>query len=305
MSGEFDSGGKGNGSKAKKGGGFWDGVRSLGSAVVEGFLGGSSAPSVGRRDPVAARDRPAAARQIHRSLKAWRDKEPDASPADDEAKAPEDASAAKEEEATTPDAVEAGPEATSNQGDGASEQEGAVEQAEETDGAATQAEEEPAEIATKPVSVAAKLKGIHCKVFLAGKDSLRGPKKEQMGSGPEVGAMKVGNAAQAGIKRPPQHHVFPQEQAAWFTERGVDVHQFCVTIEESHHQAIHSKAPGKSKEAEEAKKWEWNNAIMKVLKDAETARKRKLTLKDMLPLVQGLMPQYGLKGPFEAYKGGK
>jgi hypothetical protein len=59
----------------------------------------------------------------------------------------------------------------------------------------------------------------------------------------------------------------------------------------------------KGKDADEAKKWEWNNAVMKMLKDAEKARGKKLSSKDMATLVQPLMAQYGFGGAFEKYKG--
>lgn len=66
--------GPGNrGGDRRKQGGFLDGLRSFGAAVLEGFVGAAQ-PASGRRDPVATNERPAAARQIHRSLNAWRDR---------------------------------------------------------------------------------------------------------------------------------------------------------------------------------------------------------------------------------------
>jgi len=156
-------------------------------------------------------------------------------------------------------------------------------------------------------AIGAKLDGR--KIFRAGGKPLKGNKKDEIGAGPEASAVHVGNAVQAGVQAPPQHHVFPQNDTdkAWFLERGVNVHDYCVTLPVDHHEAIHAKPPkgAKGKAAEEAKKWEWNNAVMKLLKDAEKARGKKLNAKDMVTLVQPLMAQYGFSGPFEKYKGDK
>jgi hypothetical protein len=145
------------------------------------------------------------------------------------------------------------------------------------------------------------------KIHLAGKDPLRGSQREQMGSGPEVGAMHVGNAVQAGVQASPQHHVFPQEHRTWFAERGVDVDEFCITLEQSHHEAIHAKPPGDAKgpAADEARKWEWNAAIMGALRREEQVRGRKLVRDEMIATARRLMPDYGLKGEFERYRGAK
>lgn len=143
------------------------------------------------------------------------------------------------------------------------------------------------------------------KVHLAGKAPLRGQKKDELGAGPEAGAVHVGNAVQAGVQQSPQHHVFPQQHRAWFLERGVNVDDYCITMPKDHHEAVHAKPPSgaKGKEADEAREWEWNAAVMKVLKQAESKRKQKLSAKDMLVLVQPLMSAYGFSGAFEKYKG--
>jgi hypothetical protein len=68
---------------------------------------------------------------------------------------------------------------------------------------------------------------------------------------------------------------------------------------------VHAKPPSgaKGKEADEARKFEWNNAIMQQLKDAERLAGRKLAIKDMLPVATRLMAQYQFSGAFEKYKG--
>jgi hypothetical protein len=145
------------------------------------------------------------------------------------------------------------------------------------------------------------------KIHRAGKDPLRGPNKDRMGTGPEANAVRVGNAVQAGVVRPPQHHVFPQEERAWFAARGVDVDEFCITLEQSHHEAIHARPPAKAKgtAVDDARKWEWNAAIMSALRREEQVRGRKLVQDEMIATARRLMPDYGLKGKFERYRGSK
>ena len=68
----------------------------------------------------------------------------------------------------------------------------------------------------------------------------------------------------------------------------------------THQPKVESPAP---RSPHEARKFEWNNAIMQQLKDAERLAGRKLTLKDMLPVATRLMAQYQFSGAFEKYKG--
>lgn len=77
---EFDGGGKDGPSKKSKGSSLWDGLKQFGQGVLEGFADGVSPGGAAgaRRDPVSSNERPAAAKQIHRSLKAWRDRENEA-----------------------------------------------------------------------------------------------------------------------------------------------------------------------------------------------------------------------------------
>lgn len=76
MGAGHDSDGKGNdGGKPKSKAGVWDGLRTFGASVLEGFIGGAAArPAAKGHDPVTEHERPAAAKQIHRSLKAWRER---------------------------------------------------------------------------------------------------------------------------------------------------------------------------------------------------------------------------------------
>lgn len=196
MSGGIEAGGKGNGGgKPKKpGGGFWDVMRKIGAGIVDGmsvgFSSGGAAGANGsmsaRRDPVATNERPAAARQIHRSMKAWRDREAENENDEDATKAPNEEAAATsnadgaDSETQSEAKTEAKSEVQTDAGalaDG--KDEGAEAQAEgeeekiepagteKADGEASkdEAANEGGDEEEKPVSVAAKLKGVHRKVF--------------------------------------------------------------------------------------------------------------------------------------------
>ena len=67
--------------------------------------------------------------------------------------------------------------------------------------------------------------------------------QEALGDGPEVRGMRVTGKAGAGIAEPPEHHVMPKEFREWFEKRGftgeMNIDQFCVKLEQAHHQAIH------------------------------------------------------------------
>jgi len=123
------------------------------------------------------------------------------------------------------------------------------------------------------------------KVFRAGKAPLRGDKRNQMGTGPETGSMHVGNAAQAGMARPPQHHVLPQEQRAWFAARGVNVDEYCVNLDQAHHEAIH--------------KMDWNGQLMKAMKVREDGKGKKLVAGEIVDVARIVMGQFNIGGlPF-------
>lgn len=90
---EHDSGGSAKKAGEKKSG-FWSGLRSIGEGIIDGLGvpvrsnssgtgGGQIHRSVDRHDPLMG-ERQAAAKQIHRSLNAWRSRQDE----QDEAKAP-------------------------------------------------------------------------------------------------------------------------------------------------------------------------------------------------------------------------
>jgi hypothetical protein len=146
------------------------------------------------------------------------------------------------------------------------------------------------------------------KVHRAGSGPMRGQEKDKLGDGPEASAVHVAkNAVAIGAQGPHQHHVFPQERRAWFAARGVDVDDYCITLDQAHHEAVHAKVPAKAKgpAADAARMWEWNNAIMAALEREEKARGRRLNKGEIENVARALMPDYGLKGKFERYKGAR
>lgn len=228
MSG-MDAGGKGsNGGKAKKGG-FFDGLKSFGASLLEGFANGvtvnvsssstaqrAGKPGVSRKDPVTANELPRAARQIHRSLSVWRqaaDEKAAAGEQDrDEAKADAKADAATEVDGAAVDDEQqqgdagAATEAEADGGNAATEAAAASDgdetnpeedaKADGEDKPAEEAAADPAHEGSKteakpPLSVAAKLKGVHRKIF-------RTETTPQPGGGPppQVNVPGSGNASE-------------------------------------------------------------------------------------------------------------
>jgi hypothetical protein len=126
------------------------------------------------------------------------------------------------------------------------------------------------------------------KIHRAGKDPLRGPNKDKMGTGPEVAGVRVGNAVGAGVVRPPQHHVLPQEKRAWFAAFGVNVDEFCVNVDQAHHEALH--------------KMGWNEQIMDAMEKAKAAAGGKLTRKLIEKTAREVMGRFKIAHlPFVKY----
>lgn len=91
----------------------------------------------------------------------------------------------------------------------------------------------------------------------------------------ENGELRVVGRKGAGIHTPnelnPQHHIFPQEHADWFLQRGILVDQYSIRIPLDHHQMIHAGGgPGRGGG------W-YNTEVMKELRRAEKALGRNLT----------------------------
>jgi hypothetical protein len=119
--------------------------------------------------------------------------------------------------------------------------------------------------------------------------------REALGDGPEVRAMHETGKAGAGMAERPKHHVLPEEFREWFEKRGftgaMSIEQFCVKLEQAHHQAIHGGGNWRL-----GRPWpkEWNRVIMTELLDAETKAGRMLTRNEILKLVAKRMKFYDI-----------
>ena len=129
---------------------------------------------------------------------------------------------------------------------------------------------------------------------------------EWLGEGPEAEAVQVRAPQATGLARSPRHHVLPQEERAWFEERGFvgkkDIDHYTIELEEAEHQAIHG---GGNRQL--AKQWpnEWTQKLMSELQKAERRLGRNLTPKEILKIVKGLLKDpYGIGKPkFIPYRG--
>lgn len=128
--------------------------------------------------------------------------------------------------------------------------------------------------------------------------------RDALGDGPEVRGMHETGRAGAGMSDAPKHHVLPQEHRAWFERRGftgdTDIDQFCVRLERAHHEAIHGGGDWRL-----GRTWpkEWNQMLMGILRDAETAAGRTLTRDAILKLVAREMKRYNI--PMNFTPGGR
>ncbi|WP_395828539.1 DUF2380 domain-containing protein [Archangium violaceum] len=128
--------------------------------------------------------------------------------------------------------------------------------------------------------------------------------REALGDGPEVRAMRVTGKAGAGMAEPPEHHVMPKEFREWFEKRGftgeMDIDQFCVKLEQAHHEAIHGGGDWKL-----GRTWagEWNRMIMDALYQAEAKVGRMLTRNEVLDIVAYRMRRYGVPMEFTRGRG--
>ena len=96
----------------------------------------------------------------------------------------------------------------------------------------------------------------------------------------------------------------PQEFREWFEKRGftgeMDIDQFCVELEQAHHQAIHGGGNWRL-----GRTWpgEWNQMIMKALHEAETKAGRMLTRNEILNIVAERMRDYDIPMNFTRGEG--
>ncbi len=106
----------------------------------------------------------------------------------------------------------------------------------------------------------------------------------------------------AGMKAKPKHHVFPQEERAWFEERGFtgefDIDKFTVEIEEAEHQAVHG---GGDYRLGRSTGFEWNRRVMAALRSEEAGLGRRLRRRRIFEIVQNLMEEYRIPHEFVPY----
>ncbi|WNG22058.1 DUF2380 domain-containing protein [Cystobacter fuscus] len=128
--------------------------------------------------------------------------------------------------------------------------------------------------------------------------------RDALGDGPEVGAMHETGKTGAGMAEPPRHHVMPKEFRAWFERRGftgeMDIDEFCVKLEQAHHEAIHGGGHWKL-----GRQWpgEWNRMIMESLYEAEAEAGRMLTRNEILKNVARRMRDYKVPMNFTRWRG--
>jgi hypothetical protein len=128
--------------------------------------------------------------------------------------------------------------------------------------------------------------------------------RDALGDSPEVRGMHETGKAGAGMSEAPQHHVLPREHREWFEQRGftgdMDIDKFCVRLEPASHQAIHGGGNWRL-----GRMWagEWNQMMMKALREAETRTGEMLTRNEILNIVADLMRRYGIPMKFTAWRG--
>jgi len=128
--------------------------------------------------------------------------------------------------------------------------------------------------------------------------------RDALGDGPEVRGMRQTGRAGAGMVEPPRHHVLPREFREWFEKRGftgeMSIDQFCVRMEQADHEAIHGGGNWRR-----GRQWpgEWNQMIMKALREAEIDAGRMLTRNEILKIVAYRMRLYKLPMDFTLGRG--
>ncbi|NVJ22646.1 DUF2380 domain-containing protein [Myxococcus sp. AM011] len=148
------------------------------------------------------------------------------------------------------------------------------------------------------VSAAVRIHGGQVLMAQAHQDLPKGV-RDALGDSPEVRGMRVTGKAGAGMSEAPKHHVLPKEHREWFEQRGfkgdMDIDQFCVRLEQAHHEAIHGGGNWKL-----GRMWpdEWNRMIMRLLGKAERETGRTLTRNEILNIVAENMKLYDIPMKF-------
>ncbi|QQR46431.1 DUF2380 domain-containing protein [Myxococcus xanthus] len=153
-------------------------------------------------------------------------------------------------------------------------------------------------ISLPAVSAAVRIHGGQVMMAQAHQDLPEGV-RDALGDSPEVRGMQVTGRAGAGMSSAPKHHVLPKEHREWFEQRGfkgdMDIDQFCVRLEQAHHEAIHGGGNWKL-----GRTWpgEWSQMIMRALRNAEARTGRMLTRNEVLGIVAERMKFYGVPMTF-------
>ncbi|WP_426748594.1 DUF2380 domain-containing protein [Myxococcus faecalis] len=156
-------------------------------------------------------------------------------------------------------------------------------------------------ISSPAVSAAVRIHGGQVLMAQANQELPEGV-REALGDSPEVRGMRVTDRAGAGMAEPPKHHVLPREHRKWFEQRGfkgdMDIDQFCVRLEQAHHEAIHGGGNWKL-----GRTWpdEWNRMIMRTLHQTEALTGRVLTRNQVLDIVAERMKAFYI--PIQFTKG--
>ncbi|WP_439328982.1 DUF2380 domain-containing protein [Corallococcus carmarthensis] len=149
-------------------------------------------------------------------------------------------------------------------------------------------------ISVPAVSAAVLIQGGQVMMAQAYQDLPKGV-RDALGDGPEVRGMHETGRAGAGMSDAPKHHVLPQEHREWFEQRGfkgaMDIDQFCVRLEQAHHEAIHGGGNWQL-----GRMWpgEWNRMIMDALFKAEARAGRMLTRNTILRIVAAYLKEYDI-----------
>lgn len=122
-----------------------------------------------------------------------------------------------------------------------------------------------------------------------------------LGEGPETEAVRETTRRRAGMAERPQHHIFPREHRRFFEQRGFDdIDDFCVELEEAHHQALHGGGDWRL-----GRTWpgEWNRRIMAELTEAERFMGRPLVRDEIVTIGRELMVEYGIEPHWVRWRG--
>jgi hypothetical protein len=97
--------------------------------------------------------------------------------------------------------------------------------------------------------------------------------------------LSIRRGVDIGIKRPPRHHIFPQEMRDFFKQRGFeDIDNYTIPLDEATHQAIH--------------KWmgsgAWNDVMKSRILAEETRLGRMLAKREMLEIGARMRREAGL-----------